>query len=73
MKKQRATITFEAVEFPTARQAIQHRQADDRVAIYLNGRHLVVSQEDADRLAAAGVSFAYLCERDGHDQPAPVN
>lgn len=61
------TIEFEALEFPTASEAIQHTFASGRgVAITWRGQRLVVSQEDADRLDAAGAEFAYL-----HDHEMP--
>jgi hypothetical protein len=74
MAKHQATIEFEAVEFPSAHEAIQHGFASRHgEAILLGGKNLVVSQEDADRLAAAGVSFAYLCDDAGRIVTVPVN
>ena len=74
MAKQQATITFEAVEFPSAHEAIQHSFASRQgEAILLGGKNLVVSQQDADRLEAAGVSFAYLCDDAGRIVTVPVN
>ncbi len=46
--------------YPTARAAVRHRAGGK--AILVGGRNLVVAAEEADRLAAAGVEFAYLCE-----------
>ena len=61
------TVSYEAIEFETASEAIQHTYASgEGVAIRLNGEPLVVLQEDADRLDAAGVDFAYLCD---HEMP----
>jgi hypothetical protein len=61
------TIRFNALDFPTADEAIQHTYASgEGVAIRLNGEPLVVLQEDADRLDTAGVEFAYLCD---HEMP----
>jgi hypothetical protein len=34
---------------------------------------LVLRQEDADRLAALGASFAYLCDHDRQILTVPVN
>jgi hypothetical protein len=57
------TIEFQGVEFDTAGEAIQHTYASGcGVAICVDGRNLVVEQAEADRLAAAGVEFAYLCD-----------
>ena len=74
MAKQQATITFEAVEFPSAHEAIQHSFASRQgEAILLGGKNLVVSQQVADRMKAAGVSFAYLCDDAGRIVTVPVN
>ena len=74
MAKQQATITFEAVEFPSAHEAIQHSFASRQgEAIRMGGKNLVVSREDADRLAAAGVCFAYLCDDAGRIVTVPVH
>lgn len=60
------TIEYEAIEFQTADEAIQWTEASGKgVAILLDGPK-VVEQEDVDRLAAAGVEFAYL-----HDHEMP--
>jgi len=57
------SIEFEAIEFESAAQAIQHANASGcGYAILHEGRHLVVSEQEAERLAAAGVEFAYLVE-----------
>jgi hypothetical protein len=65
------TIEFQALEFETADEAIQHASASGGgVAIKLRRERLVVSREDADRLAAAGVEFAYLCD---HEMPDGTN
>ena len=57
------TINFKALNFETADEAVQHACASgEGVAIRLNDEPLVVLQEDADRLNAAGVEFAYLCD-----------
>ena len=74
MSKQQASIEFEAIAFPSAHEAIQHSFASRQgEAILLEGKNLVVSQEDADRLAAAGVSFAYLCDDAGQIVTIPVS
>ena len=62
------TIEFRAIEFATAHEAIQWIETDgphDKV-IRLNGTYYAVEQAEADRLAAAGVEFAYIHE---HQMP----
>jgi hypothetical protein len=72
--KHQATIEFEAIPFPSAHEAIRHSFASGRgEAILLGGQNLVVSRQDAERLAAAGVSFAYLCDDAGRIVTVPVN
>lgn len=71
--KKPAEIKIEAVEFPGAHEAIQHSEAAGGTAIRLNGKNLVVREADADRLAAAGVYFAYLCDHHGQIITVPVN
>jgi hypothetical protein len=61
------TISYEAIEFETASEAIQHTDASGRgVAIRVRGQAMVVDQNDAHRLEAAGVEFAYL---HNHEMP----
>jgi len=60
-------IEFQAIKFRTAHEAIQWTDTDGRgVAVRVGGKNLVVDQCEADRLAAAGVEFAYLCD---HEMP----
>ena len=64
------TIEFTGIEFENASLALQHANASGHgVAISavagLNGC-FVVEQAEADRLAAAGVEFAYLID---HEMP----
>ncbi len=60
------TITFKAIEFDTAGDALQHTEAAGGEAILLDGRNFVMSQDEADRIAAAGIEFAYLVH---HEMP----
>ncbi len=61
------TIEFKAIEFETASEAIQWTEADGRgKAVRLDGKNYVIEEAEADRLAAAGVEFAYLCD---HQMP----
>jgi hypothetical protein len=64
---------YSGIEFRTARQAIQHAAANGSKAIRLEGSTLVVSQEDAARLEAAGVKFHYLSGHKGRIVYIPVN
>lgn len=61
------SIQFKAIEFPTAHEAIQWTNASGKgEAILLGGKNYVAEQTEIDRLAAAGVEFAYLCD---HEMP----
>ena len=59
-------MTFEAIEFDNASDAVQYAEACGRHAILLDGQHLVVARREADRLAEAGIAFAYLGD---HEMP----
>jgi hypothetical protein len=62
------TITFEAIEFDNAHEAIQHYYAsgygDD--VISLGGKYYLVKRAEAERIEVAGVEFAYV-----HDHVMP--
>ena len=61
------TIKFHATEFATADEAIQWANASGKgEVVLLDGKNYVMEQSEADRLAAAGVEFAYLCD---HEMP----
>ncbi len=61
------SIEIKAIEFPTAHEAIQWTYASGKgEAILLRGKRYVAEQSEIDRLAAAGVEFAYLCD---HEMP----
>lgn len=73
MSNQR-TIEIKGIEFKTANEAIQHCDAAGLdAAITVEGRIFAVKQAEADRIAAMGVYFAYLTERDGKIMTVPVN
>ena len=61
-------ITFEAIEFDNAHEAIQHYYAsgygDD--VILLGGKYYLVKRAEAERIEAAGIEFAYV-----HDHEMP--
>lgn len=56
-------IQIHAIECRTAREALDTaRNSGCGDAILLNGKHYAIFRADAERLAAAGVQFAYLHE-----------
>jgi hypothetical protein len=57
----RPRTTIRGVPFATARAAIRKATGGKR-AITVDGKNLVVTEAEAERLAAAGISFAYLCD-----------
>jgi hypothetical protein len=59
-RNRRPMIHVRGTEYQTAGAAIRCR--GDGKAILLGGKNLVVAEAEADRLAGAGVEFAYLCE-----------
>ena len=68
--------SINAILFNSAGEAIQHVDASGiGVAVLLDGQPMVISQLDADGLAAAGVEFAYLCghQDSGRIMTVPVN
>jgi len=67
-------MQIEGIEFDTAHEAIQYPEAAGfGTAVRVDGRNLVIRQDDADRMAAAGVEFAYLCDHRGRIVHIPVN
>ena len=58
-----ANLNIGVLEFDNVWEALEHLAVDpDGRAIRWDGRAYVVSRDDADRLDAAGVEFAYLGE-----------
>jgi len=67
-------MQIEGIEFDTAGEAIQYAYAAGHgTAVRAGGRNLVIRQDDADRMAAAGVEFVYLCDHKGCIVHIPVN
>jgi hypothetical protein len=67
------TINFKAHVYETDIDAIYHaKTSDNGVAIRFRGRHLVVDRETANRLEAAGSTFAYLCDDETPDHPLRI-
>ena len=59
------SITFRAIEFDNAHEAIQHTYASGRgEAVLLSGKHYMMERDEAERLAAARVEFAYLFDHE---------
>ena len=69
---QHQMIEVQATEFASAREAVRHAAVGE-AALSRGGQNLVVSRADADRLAALGAVFAYLCDRDGRVVTVPAN
>ena len=67
-----STIEFNAIEFNTAHEAVQHAEAAGGEALLVHGRHMVVDSATLDMLHAARAEFAYLCEHDGRIVTVPV-
>lgn len=65
-------VTVMATLYASNGDAIQHANILGGKAV-LTDRPMVVSEEDADRMAAAGVEFAYLCDVRGQIVTVPVN
>ena len=65
---------IEGIEFDTANEAIQYTHAAGYgTAVRIDGKNLVIRQDDADRMAGAGVEFAYLCDHEGRIVHIPRN
>jgi uncharacterized protein (DUF934 family) len=62
------THDLEFLEFATAVEATWYAAANRPVAIQLDGKNLVIRRQDADRLEAAGVEFAYLSDGRGYER-----
>ena len=67
-------ITIRATEHLSAHEAIQHLgvSGDDH-AILVGNKYLTLKQAEAQRIAAAGVEFAYLVHHHGKIMTIPVN
>ena len=61
------TIDIHAIECESMSDALQWADASGQgEAVLLDGKPMVVPQDDCDRLQAASVEFAYLCN---HEMP----
>jgi hypothetical protein len=69
-----AEITIRATEHPNAHEAIQHLEVSgDDHAILVGNKYLTVKQAEVERIATAGVEFAYLIDHHGTIMTIPVN
>ena len=67
-------ITIRATEHPSAHEAIQHLDASgDDHAILVGNKYLTLKQAEVERIAAAGVEFAYFVDHHGKIMTIPVN
>jgi len=67
-------ITLQATEHQSAHEAIQHLDVSgDDHAILVDNKYLSAKQAEVDRLATAGIEFAYLVDHDGKIMTIPVN
>lgn len=67
-------ITIQATEHPSAHEALQHLSVSgDDHAIAVDDKYLTLKQAEVDKIAAAGVEFAYLIDHHGKIMTIPVN
>lgn len=68
------TMTIEVTEHKTFKAAVlcaKHNKG--RIALMLGRDYVTTAQEEADRLASAGVAFAYIFIKGGKYMTVPVN
>jgi len=67
-------ITIRATEHRNAHEALQHLDVSgDDHAILVGDKHLTVTHVEMERIAAAGIEFAFLVEHAGQIMTIPVN
>ena len=67
-------VTIQATEHQSAHEAIQHLDVSgDDHAILVSDKYLTAKQAEVDRLAEAGIEFAYLVDHYGKIMTIPVN
>jgi hypothetical protein len=67
-------ITIRATDHRNAHEALQHLDVSgDDQAILVGNKYLTLKQAEAERIAAAGVAFAYLVDHHGKIMTIPVN
>jgi hypothetical protein len=66
-------VTIQAIEHRNAHEAIQHLAVSgDDHAVLFDGRYLTLKQAEVEKIAAAGVEFAYLVDHHGKIMTIPV-
>ena len=66
-------ITIRATEHPSAHEALQHLDVSgDDHAILVGGKYLTLKQAEVERIAAAGIEFAYLVDHQGTIMTIPA-
>jgi len=66
-------MKFQATEFRTAHEAIEHAEATEQNAIRMNKKYFTLPETETDRLLEGRVEFAYLCDHNGTIVTIPVN
>jgi hypothetical protein len=67
-------ITIRATEHRSAHEAIQHLDVSgDDHAILVGGKYLTARQAEVEKIAAAGIEFAYLVDHHGKIMTIPVD
>ena len=66
-------MKFEALEFDTAHQAIEHAEAAGGVAIRMDGKHFCLTGDQIDRLLEHRGGFAFLANHNGTIVTIPTN
>ena len=67
-------INIRATEHPNAHEAIQHLDVSgDDHAILVGDKYLTLKQAEVERIARAGIEFAYLVDHHGQIMTIPVN
>jgi hypothetical protein len=67
-------ITIRGTEHPSAHEAIQHLDVSgDDHAILVDNKYLTLKQAEAEKIATAGIEFAYLVDHQGKIMTIPVN
>jgi len=67
-------ITIRATEHQSAHEAIQHLDVSgDDHAILVGRKYLTTKRAEVEKIAAAGIEFAYLVDHHGKIMTIPVN